>query len=49
VTTVVDTVAWCHYKDSAKQAGFTATEAEPAKHWKYKDLLSNHHFQTVTI
>jgi len=28
--TVVDTFAWCHYKDSARQAVIAATEA--AKH-----------------
>jgi len=36
--TVVDTFAWGHYKDSARQAGFAATKAEAAFAWgHYKD------------
>ena len=48
-TTVVDTYAQGHYKDSARQAGFAATEAEAAKCQKYHDLQSNYHFQPVAI
>ena len=47
--TVVDTFAWGHYKDSARQAGFAATKAEAAKCQKYLDLQSNYHFQPVAI
>jgi len=48
-TTVVDTFAQGHYKDSARQAGFAATKAEVAKCQKYHDLQSNYHFQPVAI
>jgi len=47
--TVVNTFAWGHYTDSARQAGFAATKAEAAKCRKYHDLQSNYHFQPVAI
>jgi len=45
----VDTFAQGHYKDSARQAGFSATKAEVAKCQKYHDLQSNYHFKPVEI
>jgi len=47
--TVVDTFAQGHYKDSARQAGFAATEAEVAKCKTYHDLQSNYDFQSMAI
>jgi len=43
-SSVVDTFAQGHYKDSARQAGFAATKCQ-----KYHDLQSNYHFQPVAI
>jgi len=48
-STVVDTFAQGHYKDSARQAGSAATKAGATKCQKYHDLQSNYHFQPVTI
>jgi len=47
--TVVDTFAQGHYKDSARQAGFAATNAEAAKCQKYHDLQTSYHLQPVAI
>jgi len=48
-TTVVDTFAQGHYNDSARQAGFAATEAEVAKCKTYHDFQSNYDFQSMAI
>ena len=45
----MDTFAQGHYKDSARQAGFAATEAEVAKCKTYHDLQSNYDFQSMAI
>jgi len=45
----VDTFAWGHYKDSARQASFAATKAEAAKCQKYHEPQSNYHFQPVAV
>jgi len=34
----VDIFAWCHNKDSTRQASIVATEAEAAKRQKYNDF-----------
>jgi len=47
--TVVDTFAWGHYKDTARQAGFAVAQAEAAKCQKYHNLQSNYHFKPIEI